>query len=406
MRAGSRRGKGWIPSNRRAWQQGAALVMVTWALAIIGAVVAAYLARGLVEAEANREARETAAGRSLAQAGLACFVQRFLADEDGADGPGDDWLTAEEALAALVEGQVTVDISDCGSRINLNLADQSALLALFDGEKAPAEAILDWRDADDEPRPAGAEKDYYQSLTPPLAPANGFFDCPEEIWLVKEAEEYRQVIEAETTVHGPANPNLIAPPVWAQILKAAGIDDWKAGLLTEEFAAAQTEAAKAGRVPFPEPDDLRKLPAMTGMTSDLLAPYLIFRGQVNPNFASERALRIALAQLGVKVEKARAIIEARESGPFKDLDEFASLLSQGEQKFRRNWVGQIFTMQTVLVQVDVEARTKAGTTYRIAAVVERYHPANERRRWQARFLYWREWPGQGSPAAADEQSGG
>ena len=79
MPAGSWRGKGWIPSNRRARQHGAALVIVIWALAIIGAVVAAYLARGLVEAGANQEARKTAAGRSLAQAGLACFVQRFLA---------------------------------------------------------------------------------------------------------------------------------------------------------------------------------------------------------------------------------------------------------------------------------------------------------------------------------------
>ena len=143
--------------------------MVIWALAIIGAVVAAYLARGLVEAGANQEARETAAGRSLAQAGLACFVQRFLADEDEVDDPDDSWLlTDPEALPALAEGTATVVVFDCGSRVNLNLADQAALLTLFDGEKAPVEAILDWRDADDEPRPAGAEKDYYRSLTPPL----------------------------------------------------------------------------------------------------------------------------------------------------------------------------------------------------------------------------------------------
>ena len=83
-----------------------------------------------------------------------------------------------------------------------------------------------------------------------------------------------------------------------------------------------------------------------------------------------------------------------------------SLLARGEQKFKKDWVGQIFTLQTVLVRVDVEGRTAAGTPYRISAVVERYHPANESHRWQARFLYWREWPGQGSPAANDENDGG
>ena len=202
--------------------------MVIWALAIIGAVVAAYLARGLVEAGANREARETVAGRSLAQAGLACFVQRFLADdEDEVDKPGDAWLMAgANALPAMEEGQVTVTVSDCGSRINLNLADKKALETLFDGEKeAPVAAILDWCDADDEQQPAGAEKDYYLGLTPPLVPANGFFACPEEIWLVKGAEEYRRLIEDETTIYGRVNPNLITPEILALVLKAAGIDD-------------------------------------------------------------------------------------------------------------------------------------------------------------------------------------
>ena len=186
-------------------------------------------------------------------------------------------------------------------------------------------------------------------------------------------------------------------------------------LVVEKFDTVLKDAVRKIRCLSTGTGDLEKgLETWTVDMTDLMTPYLIFKGQVNPNFATERALRIALAQpqLGVgaekAAEKAKEIIEARErpDGVFADLEGLTSSLARDEPKFKKNWVGQIFTLQTVLVRVDVEGRTKAGTTYRISAVVERYHPANESHRWQARFLYWREWPGPGSPAAEDEKDGG
>jgi hypothetical protein len=48
-----------------------------------------------------------------------------------------------------------------------------------------ADAILDWMDADDEPREYGAERDYYASLSTPYAPRNGPLLTVEELLLVR-----------------------------------------------------------------------------------------------------------------------------------------------------------------------------------------------------------------------------
>ena len=48
-----------------------------------------------------------------------------------------------------------------------------------------AHAILDWLDTDDTPREYGAEVEYYSSLMPPYAPANGPLKTLEELLLVR-----------------------------------------------------------------------------------------------------------------------------------------------------------------------------------------------------------------------------
>lgn len=66
-------------------------------------------------------------------------------------------------------------------------AMETVLRNLFDQMEAdpnPTDAILDWIDADDEPRPEGAEYDYYESLETPYACKNGPLDSIEELLLV------------------------------------------------------------------------------------------------------------------------------------------------------------------------------------------------------------------------------
>jgi hypothetical protein len=86
-------------------------------------------------------------------------------------------------------------LEDESTRLNLNTllhAEQLApgtgrqlLMALPGMTEEIADAILDWIDADDEPRELGAEIDYYSGLTPAYAPKNGPLETVEELLLVR-----------------------------------------------------------------------------------------------------------------------------------------------------------------------------------------------------------------------------
>jgi DNA uptake protein ComE-like DNA-binding protein len=87
-------------------------------------------------------------------------------------------------------------LEDESARLNLNAlmvvdgtgetAARDMLMTLPGMSESIADAILDWIDADDEPREFGAERDYYASLSPPYAPKNGPFETIEELLRVKE----------------------------------------------------------------------------------------------------------------------------------------------------------------------------------------------------------------------------
>ncbi|WP_254510038.1 type II secretion system minor pseudopilin [Anatilimnocola floriformis] len=86
-------------------------------------------------------------------------------------------------------------LEDESTRLNLNTllvleaqqegAAVQLLMSLPRMTEEVANAILDWLDPDDEPRPLGAEVDYYSGLTPPYRPKNGPLDSVEELLLVR-----------------------------------------------------------------------------------------------------------------------------------------------------------------------------------------------------------------------------
>ncbi len=369
-------------------QRGAALVIVVWALAIISAVTAGYLARSLLEARAVQDRLREQAARSLATAGAALFIERFLADEDGVDGRDEDWLLAGACTPPeFKEGVVTGRVFDCGGRINLNLADESQLLILFDNGRAQVDAVLSRRDADSGQGGSGMDS------SAPVPPLGGFFQCPEEALLVKGLEEYRSLLEEEATIFGRANPNLIDPATWTLILRDAGFASWEIESLTSQFAKARADAGE-GKAPFKTADDLRRLlPDVTDSTLQRLGPYLTFGGSINPSLAGRKAMEAAMVRLGLKREKADLLAQAAQETPFSNLDAIVAFLDQGEAKpVNKDLAGQIFTVQTTLAGIDLIGRTREGAVYRIEAVVERYHPPLDSKHWRCRVLYWREGP--------------
>ncbi len=81
------------------------------------------------------------------------------------------------------------------TRLNLNAlsyidqaqqgAGRQMLMALPQMTEDVADAIMDWLDADSEPRELGCESEYYAGLPRPYAPRNGPLDTVEELLLVR-----------------------------------------------------------------------------------------------------------------------------------------------------------------------------------------------------------------------------
>lgn len=87
----------------------------------------------------------------------------------------------DEAAGGLLQSAGGLEAAASGE---LSLA-QSLLMTLPGMSIDIADAILDWLDEDEEPRPYGAELEYYSTLPTPYAPKNGPIESVEELLLVR-----------------------------------------------------------------------------------------------------------------------------------------------------------------------------------------------------------------------------
>jgi type II secretory pathway component PulK len=90
------------------------------------------------------------------------------------------------------EGTVSLKMTELESRINVNLADTPLIQQVMTTMGADAgdmsvvaDAIQDWVDTDDATRPAGAESDFYQGLTPAYYAKNAPIDNISELQYIK-----------------------------------------------------------------------------------------------------------------------------------------------------------------------------------------------------------------------------
>jgi len=110
------------------------------------------------------------------------------------------------------DGTVSIKIIDLERKVNINTANtptlQQALILMgvgADGISVIADSIQDWIDPDDNPRLAGAESDYYQSLNPPYYAKNAPIDDLSELLLVKGIAEHPEIYwGGSATNHVPA----------------------------------------------------------------------------------------------------------------------------------------------------------------------------------------------------------
>ena len=94
-----------------------------------------------------------------------------------------------------------------------------------------ADAILDWIDADDEPREFGAEIDYYSSLDPPYKPRNGPLTSVDELLMVRDVTP-DLLFGRDRNRNGMIDENEVDLPIFAEVDESLGSIDlgWSAYL--------------------------------------------------------------------------------------------------------------------------------------------------------------------------------
>jgi DNA uptake protein ComE-like DNA-binding protein len=208
-----------IPHAGRRPRDGYVLIAVLIVIVVLS--LAAYRYADMTSAEQNATSRilTSAQSKALADSGIH-YTAALLADANAllntlGGNPTDNEAAFRRQPVPLGETQtgyfsiVRVDYStdtgsgsrplkygatDEGGRINLNALiqiDSSGSVALGMLKKLPnmtddiANSIIDWIDADDNPRSGGAESSYYQGLANPYRCKNGPLDSVEELLLVK-----------------------------------------------------------------------------------------------------------------------------------------------------------------------------------------------------------------------------
>lgn len=177
-----------------------ALIAALWLLAILMVLVSSFaIAVRTDTVLADSYVRRSQAAW-LAEAGMQrAFVElrdspdRFTAliDETSARPLVLQLDSSEDDSLGLQAGRFLVSGFDEAARLNLNAVDEDTLRRLFPTESELVDAILDWRDDDEETREEGAESDYYASLEDPYLSRDNWFETVSEMLLLRDVDAAR-----------------------------------------------------------------------------------------------------------------------------------------------------------------------------------------------------------------------
>jgi general secretion pathway protein K len=190
--------------HRSVRDAGLALVAVLWMLAALAitATGVVYAVRGEVRSVATF--REVAVAGALGEAGVVLAARELVGNRDR-----DTGLKRFEVV--LEQTAVDVRVVPLTGLIDLNAAQEPLLTELIaiagEVERGRAvglaQRIIDWRDADDQPRPEGAENSAYAAAGSPFRTRGGPFESPEDLLQVLGVDfDLYTKVRPLVTVHG------------------------------------------------------------------------------------------------------------------------------------------------------------------------------------------------------------
>jgi type II secretory pathway component PulK len=225
-------------------RRGSVIVIVIWSVAIAAVLIAAAQILAFRQAAMGREAMARVEARWAARAGIEEMIA-ILEYHSETPAPDDArQLFKDLTLAATGDlGSGSWEVShvedgvrflgpqDEHAKINLNTVTRLTLLELANMSPDVADAIVDWRDGDDNAGMMGAEYEFYEGRNLGYQPRNAAFRSVAELELVAGAFP-RFVRGEDQNLNGQLDPNendgaLSDPPDDADGLLDAG---WSAAL--------------------------------------------------------------------------------------------------------------------------------------------------------------------------------
>jgi len=339
----------------------------------------------------------------LAKSGLERAIAELKNDSesgDESDSADDEWFESEDDFREVdlgvgtyslihatfdmvrpdLAGEVAFGIADEGGKLDLNKVTRAILLelpVLADGELSShsaeeiADAIIDWRDEDDEPGEFGAETNEYQFAGAGYWCKNAPFETVEELLLVRNVTR-RLLYGEDTNRNGVLDPNeddgdAVAP------------DDDGDGVLDRGLIDFVTVYAS----------ETSETTAQTGAGQQTQAAFTI-----NVNTASAEALT---ALPGVDEDTADKIVEVRSTLTDGSNTEWVRDVEGVDASTYQNLQGYLATESDVFVVDSVGQVAGKPVFRRIRAVLRRSDG-------DVRVLYWRDVTSLGPPFRPKDDS--
>jgi DNA uptake protein ComE-like DNA-binding protein len=187
-------------ARRAAAHRGSVVVVVVWAVAVAAVLVSATQIVTFRQAVVGRETLARVQARWAARAGMEQMVAIMEFHLQNAD-PDDPMAVVRDMeehatgttatgswdIRHFLDGLEWAGPLDEGAKLNINVATSVQLTNIPNMTPDVVDAIIDWRDADDNVQGLGAESDYYANRSLGYKPRNGNFRSFAELELVAGA---------------------------------------------------------------------------------------------------------------------------------------------------------------------------------------------------------------------------
>ena len=168
-------------------QAGVALVMVLWVTVLLTIMAGSFTLTVRRESALISNIKTKSQAGALAEAGIYYAMMMLLINDSEKQ-----WKSNGQVYEfSLDEANIRVQIFEETGKIDLNYADKTLLIKLFQSLELDqktvehlTDAVMDWRDKDDIQGEYGAEKSAYEKQGLYYGPSNGAFKTVEELQLV------------------------------------------------------------------------------------------------------------------------------------------------------------------------------------------------------------------------------